>query len=83
MFPPLWGDRSFNVGAGMARTETAAAFVKHNMPIGFREHFPLGQGGLSDQEAVDVADYFSHMPRPAFPAMVNDWPDGHKPKDAR
>jgi thiosulfate dehydrogenase len=83
VFPPLWGDRSFNVGAGMARTETAAAFVKHNMPIGFREHFPLGQGGLSNQEAVDVADYFSHMPRPGFPAMVNDWPDGHKPKDAR
>jgi thiosulfate dehydrogenase len=83
VFPPLWGDRSFNVGAGMARTETAAAFVKHNMPIGFREHFPLGQGGLSDQEAVDVADYFSHMPRPAFPARVYDWPDGHKPKDAR
>jgi thiosulfate dehydrogenase len=53
------------------------------MPIGFREHFPLGQGGLSDQEAVDVADYFSHMPRPAFPARVYDWPDGHKPKDAR
>jgi thiosulfate dehydrogenase len=83
VFPPLWGDRSFNVGAGMARTETAAAFVKHNMPIGFREHFPLGQGGLSDQEAVDVADYFSHMPRPDFPATLNDWPDGHKPKGAR
>jgi thiosulfate dehydrogenase len=83
VFPPLWGDRSFNIGAGMARTETAAAFVKHNMPIGFREHFPLGQGGLSDQEAVDVAEYFSRMPRPAFPAMANDWPDGHKPKDAR
>jgi thiosulfate dehydrogenase len=83
VFPPLWGDRSFNVGAGMARTEAAAAFVKHNMPIGFREHFPLGQGGLSDQEAVDVADYFSHMPRPAFPGMVYDWSDGHKPKDAR
>lgn len=83
VYPPLWGDRSFNIGAGMARTETAAAFVKHNMPIGFRENFPLGQGGLSDQEAVDVADYFSHMPRPDFPAMVDDWPDGHKPKDAR
>ena len=83
VYPPLWGDRSFNVGAGMARTETAAAFVRHNMPVGFRENFPLGQGGLSDQEAVDVADYFAHMPRPDFPGMVNDWPDGHKPKDAR
>jgi cytochrome c len=33
-FPPLWGDKSFNIGAGMARTYTAAAFIKGNMPIG-------------------------------------------------
>jgi len=42
----------------MSRPYTAAAFVKHNMPVGFREKFPLGEGGLSDQEALDVADYF-------------------------
>jgi len=29
--PPLWGPRSFNIGAGMARTSKAAAFVKGNM----------------------------------------------------
>ncbi|KAI5931834.1 putative protein FAM10A5 [Manis javanica] len=50
----------------MARTYTAAAFVKRNMPIAFHGNFPLGQGGLSDQEAVDVAEYFSHQPRPDF-----------------
>ncbi len=83
VYPPLWGDQSFNIGAGMARTYTAAAFVKRNMPIGFREQFPLGQGGLSDQEAVDVAEYFSHMPRPDFPAKVKDWPKDRKPGDAR
>src|SRR5690606_17373158 len=33
-FPPLWGDRTFNLGAGMARLDTAAAFVRHNMPLG-------------------------------------------------
>lgn len=50
--PPLWGKDSFNVGAGMARMFTAAAFVKHNMP--------LGQGGtLTAQEAVDVAAFFN------------------------
>jgi thiosulfate dehydrogenase len=32
MFPALWGDPSFNVGAGMARLDTAAAFVKWNIP---------------------------------------------------
>lgn len=83
IFPPLWGDQSFNVGAGMARTNTAAAFVKRNMPIGFHEKFPLGQGGLSDQEALDVAEYFSHQPRPDFPDKIKDWPNGGRPADAR
>ncbi|HEP8584995.1 TPA: c-type cytochrome, partial [Pseudomonas aeruginosa] len=83
LFPPLWGDESFNIGAGMARTFTAAAFVKHNMPIGFQERFPLGQGGLSDQDAVDVAEYFSHQPRPDFPDKIKDWPKDKRPLDAR
>ena len=83
VYPPLWGDESFNIGAGMARTYTAAAFVKRNMPIGFHEKFPLGQGGLSDREAVDVAEYFSHQPRPDFVDKGKDWPKGGKPVDAR
>jgi len=76
VFPPVWGKDSFNVGAGMARMYTAAAFVKHNMP--------LGQGGtLSAQDAVDVAAYFTEQPRPDYAARVKDWPKGDKPKDAR
>jgi thiosulfate dehydrogenase len=84
VFPPLWGDQSFNIGAGMARTYTAATFVKHNMPVAWGVNAPLGQGGqITDQEAVDVAEYFTHQPRPDFPAKVKDWPNGGKPKDAR
>ncbi len=83
IYPPLWGDKSFNIGAGMARTYTAAAFVKRNMPIGFHSKFPLGQGGLTDQEAVDVAEYFTHQPRPDFPDRVKDWPKDKKPADTR
>jgi thiosulfate dehydrogenase len=83
VFPPLWGDASFNIGAGIARTYTAAAFVKSNMPIANSAKFPMGQGGLTDQEAVDVAEYFTHMPRPDFPDKVKDWPSGGKPKDSR
>lgn len=83
IYPPLWGEQSFNIGAGMARTYTAAAFVKRNMPIAFRNHFPLGQGGLTDQEVVDVAEYFTHQPRPDFPDKVKDWPNGKRPPDAR
>lgn len=83
VYPPLWGDESFNIGAGMARTYTAAAFVKRNMPIAMHNKFPLGQGGMTDQEAVDVAEYFSHQPRPDFAGKVKDWPNCKKPADAR
>ena len=76
IYPPLWGPQSFNIGAGMARLNTAAAFVKASMP--------LGQGGsLSDQEAFDVAAFFTRQPRPDFSAKSQDWPKGGKPDDAR
>lgn len=76
VFPALWGPKSFNVGAGMARLHTAAGFVKHNMP--------LGQGNsLTDDEAWDVAAYFSIQQRPDFKKKVNDWLKGGKPSDAR
>lgn len=84
IFPPLWGDQSFNIGAGMARTYKAAAFVRYNMPMGVHMGQPMGQGGvLSEQEAVDVAEYFTHMPRPDFAGKHKDWPTVPKPKDAR
>lgn len=84
VFPPLWGNESFNIGAGMARLYTAAGFVKHNMPVGHGLNGPMGQGGLlNDQQALDVAAYFIQQPRPDFPGKVNDWPKGGKPKDAR
>ena len=74
--PPLWGPQSFNIGAGMARLGTAAAFVRWNMP--------LGQGGsLTDEEALDVAAYFTRQPRPDFAAKSADWPKGGRPADAR
>ncbi len=84
VFPPLWGDESFNIGAGMARTYKAAAFVKYNMPMGIQTKGLWGHGNvLSDQDAIDVAEFFTHKPRPDFAGKVNDWPSGKKPKDAR
>lgn len=59
VFPPLWGDESFNDGAGMARTMTAAAFVRYKMPEGL-------ENSLSEQDAVDIASFFVHQPRPAY-----------------
>lgn len=83
IFPPLWGDESFNIGAGMARLYKAAAFVKHNMPLAVTRQAPLGQGLMDDQDAVDVAFYFTQKPRPDFANKAGDWPEGNKPKDAR
>ncbi len=84
IFPPLWGNDSYNIGAGMARTYKAAAFIKYNMPLAAGRNKPLGQGGvLTDQDAVDVAQYFTHQPRPDFPGKINDWKNQKKPKDAR
>lgn len=75
-FPPTWGDRSFNIGAGMARLDTAAAFIRHNMPRG-------AGGTLSDQDAYDIADFMIYQPRPDFAGKGKDWPKGGKPSDAR
>lgn len=76
IYPALWGTDSFNIGAGMARLQTAAGFVKHNMP--------LGQGGsLTNDEAWDVAAYFTTQKRPDFKKKINDWLKGDKPSDAR
>lgn len=78
------GDESFNIGAGMARTYKAAAFVKYNMPMGIQTQGLWGHGNvLSDQDAVDVAEFFTHKPRPDFAKKDGDWPSGKKPKDAR
>jgi thiosulfate dehydrogenase len=77
-FPPLWGSDSFNNGAGMDRLLTAAAFAKHNMPVGTTFDAPL----LTDDDAYDVAGYFSAQPRPEKPNLERDYPNRlQKPVD--
>ncbi len=72
--PPLWGPESFNIGAGMARVRTAAAFIRHNMPFD-------QPGSLTDQQAFDVARYVTLQPRPDLPGKELDWPNGDPPPD--
>jgi thiosulfate dehydrogenase len=72
--PPLWGPRSFNIGAGMARASLAAGFIKANMPLG-------QSGTLTDNAAYDLAAFIVRQPRPDFPGKANDWPKGGKPDD--
>ena len=64
VFPPLWGKDSYNWGAGMHRINTAAGFIKQNMP--------LGKGGsLTDDEAWHVAAYINSHERPQDPRLVD------------
>jgi thiosulfate dehydrogenase len=58
--PPLWGANSFNSAAGMAKIETAAAFIHANMPVGTDYREPI----LTEQQAWDVAAFITSMPRP-------------------
>ncbi|MEO7086482.1 MAG: c-type cytochrome [Gemmatimonadaceae bacterium] len=74
VFPPVWGARSFSIGASMARVERAASFIRHNMPFD-------RPGTLNNQEAYDLAAYVTSMPRPDLPAKENDWPNGGAPND--
>ncbi|SFI64499.1 thiosulfate dehydrogenase [Pseudomonas guineae] len=63
VFPALWGADSFNWGAGMHRINTAAGFIKANMPF--------GKGGtLSDEDAWHVAAFMNSHERPQDPRLV-------------
>jgi len=68
-YPPLWGDHSYNIGAGLYRLSRFAGYVKYNMPQG--ASFKNLQ--LSDEEAWDVAAFVNSQPRPAKD-LKNDWP---------
>jgi len=70
-YPPLWGDDSFNNGAGMNRVITAAEFIKYNMPYGATFDEPI----LTDEQAYDVSGYINQQQRPAKPNLEIDFPD--------
>ncbi len=63
VFPPLWGARSYNWGAGMGSVKNAAEFIHANMPLG-------AAGMLSVQQAWDVAQYIDSQERPQDPRFV-------------
>lgn len=63
VYPPVWGNESYNWGAGMARVDTAAAFIKANMPFD-------DAGKLTEQEAWDIAAYINSRERPRDPRQT-------------
>lgn len=78
--PALWGDGSFNIGAGMARIKTTSGFIQRNMPKGAMGG--IKQGELTDQQAADLAGFILSHDRPDFAGKENDWPNGDAPDDA-
>ena len=77
LYPPLWGEASYNHGAGLYRISRFAGYVKANMPLGVTFESPI----LSDEDAWDVAAYVNSMDRPKK-NLTKDWPDiSKKPMD--
>ncbi|MFD2516148.1 c-type cytochrome [Pontibacter locisalis] len=76
-YPPLWGEHSYNDGAGLYRISNFAKYVKANMPLGATYDKPQ----LTDEQAWDVAAYINTHPRPKKD-ISKDWPDiSKKPFD--
>lgn len=65
VFPALWGDDSYNWGAGIARLFTLASFIKYNMPLG-------QPNTISVQQAWDLAQYINSQERPQDPRYTGD-----------
>lgn len=77
-YPPLWGPKSFNNGAGLYRISSIAGYIKNCMPFQLTSH---KAPNLSNEEAWDVAAYVISQPRPSMDQKA-DWPIlSHKPFD--
>ena len=77
LYPPLWGDHSYNTGAGLYRISRLAGYVKDNMPLGSSHN----AARLTNEEAWDVAAFVNTQRRPEK-AFDKDWPDiTRKPVD--
>lgn len=76
-YPPLWGNNSYNNGAGLFRLSNFAKYIKYNMPQGASYNQPQ----LSDEEAWDLAAYVNSQNRPNM-NIKKDWPNiSEKPFD--
>ena len=58
MNPPLWGERSYNDGAGLAEVQKLASWLKPSMPP--------EETDLTDDEALNIAAFINSHDRPKF-----------------
>jgi thiosulfate dehydrogenase len=70
IYPPLWGDNSFNTGAGLYRISNLARYIRANMPNGATHAKPI----LGEEEAWDIAAYVVSLPR-SYKSFPQDWPN--------
>ena len=70
LYPPLWGQNSYNVSAGLYRISRVASLVKNNMPFGQASH---NSPQLSDEQAWDAAAFIVSQQRPEK-FFGEDWP---------
>ena len=70
-YPPLWGNKSYNDGAGLFRLSRFSSFVKNNMPFKIASH---NKPALTDEEAWDVAAFVNTQPR-THKDQSGDWKD--------
>lgn len=64
-FPAVWGDTSYNWGAGISRINTLAGFIHNNMPLGQPR-------SMSVQDSWDLADYINSQERPQDPRYTGN-----------
>lgn len=57
--PALWGENSFNDGAGMSRNTMATGFIQHAMPKD-------DPGSLSEHDAAAIAKFINSHDRPEY-----------------
>lgn len=69
VYPPLWGEHSFNTGAGLFRISNFAKYIRANMPNGATHDQPI----LTEEEAWDISAYVVSMPR-TKKEFKADWP---------
>jgi thiosulfate dehydrogenase len=69
IYPPLWGEGSFNTAAGLYRISNFAKYLRANMPQGATFDKPL----LTEEESWDISAYVVSLPHPKKD-FKEDWP---------
>jgi thiosulfate dehydrogenase len=77
-YPPVWGEHSYNDGAGLYRISYLAGYIKNNMPYLQTSH---EKPVLTEAQCWDLAAFINTQPRPHM-NQSKDWPNiKNKPFD--